>query len=295
LYRSDWIEETDMRKHIGFTLAALALAAPAWGQLQGSAQATGLHYTLGDLAPNDGIAPSASFTSEPSASLTGQATDLPFHGQPFQRYSEITVTAPASLAPDWHPQVRPMLSFDAAGLHTSLSVDPRADATLAGFASASLSPWFFQLAPHTSITFSLDAAVDLALLEGDAATEDGLAQVYLGTYYRTASGLWSMPIGDSVGGRVGFDDDGVLVPSVDAARTLMVGWSNDTDGWVEGQVFYSSTVLGNVQYGPPLPVPEPQSWAMLLAGAGVLAIRRKKTPRGRGVVPGSAGKDKALG
>jgi hypothetical protein len=270
-----------MRKHISRALlAALVLAAPAWGQIQGSAQAGGLRYTLGDLAPDDGIAPSASFGPAPAVSLGAHATRLPFLGEPFQRDNTITVTAPASYAPDWLTEVRPAAVFDATGLHASLSVDPFEDATLVGIAGAHLSPWFFQLAPHTSITFSVDVAVDLALTEGDAATEFGGADALISLYYRTAGGLWSAPISDGVGGRIGIGEDGVFVPSVNVARTATVSWSNDSDGWIEGQMFYETGVLGQVRYGPPLPVPEPQSWAMLAAGLGLLAMKKRRARTG---------------
>jgi hypothetical protein len=293
---TDHIEEKTMRTHTGrkphwrqtaALLAALALAAPAWGQMQGSAQATGLRYALGDLAPDDGITPSASFGPAPGALLTGSVTRLISSGEPFQRSGDITVMAPATYAPDWLPQARPVARFDADGTHADVSVAPLEDATVVGIAGAHLSPWIFRLAPHSSITFSLDVAIDLALTEGDAATEFGAADAYLSLYYRTAGGAWSSPIGDGVAGWVGTSQDGVYLPFLDLASTAMVSWSNDSDGWIDGQVLYESSVLGQVQYGPPLPVPEPHTWAMLLAGAGVLvAAAQKKSPRRRGVGSG---------
>lgn len=251
-------------------LAALAASAPAWGQVQGTAEATNLRYTLTDLTPADGLAPAVNFTNGQAVALSVQSLLMAPGTRPDEHIADVTATAPTTLSRNWTPEVHVDASLGRLGVRTALDVDTAPDAFTRGGATATLAPWYFTLAPHTGIAFSFDVAIAMALDEGATASEYGGANAFATLYYRTASGAWSAPIVDGLFGSAGTSQAGDFPSSFDLTRTATVSWANTGDTWIEGHVIYDVGVSGEIQGGP-APVPEPGEWAMLVLGAGLLA------------------------
>jgi hypothetical protein len=250
-------------------LAALAASAPAWGQIQGSAEATNLRYTLTDLTPADGLAPAVNFTNGQAVALSVESLLMAPGIRPDQHIADVTATAPTTLSRNWTPEVHVDASLGRLGVRTAIDVAAAPDAFTRGSASASLAPWYFTLAPHTAIAFSFDVAIAMALDEDASVSEYGGANAFATLYYRTATGAWSAPIVDGLFGSAGTSQAGVFPSSFDQTRTATVSWANTGDTWIDGHVIYDVGVGGEIQGGPP-PVPEPAEWAMLVLGAGLL-------------------------
>jgi hypothetical protein len=288
---ADRIEENTMR-HLFPLLAALTASMPAWAQIQGSAEATNLRYTLTDLAPDDGIAAAVDFTNGQAVALSVQSLLMAPGTQPDQHIADAVATAPTTLSRNWTPAVQVDASLGRLGVRTALDVDTVPDAFVRGSASAALAPWTFTLAPHTGIAFSFDVAIAMALDESAAGNEYGGANAFATLYYRTATGAWSAPIVDGLFGAAGANQQSVFPPSFDLTRTATVGWANTGDTWIEGQVIYDVGVSGEIRGGP-APVPEPGAWAMLVVGLGLLAAQKRRPREGGG--PGSAFRQRQTG
>ncbi|KQV45177.1 PEP-CTERM sorting domain-containing protein [Massilia sp. Root335] len=256
-------------------LAALAASPSALAQVQGTAEATNLRYSLTDLTPADGLAPAVNFTNGQAVALSVQSLLMAPGTRPDEHIADVTATAPTTLSRNWTPEVHVDASLGRLGVRTALTVDTVPDAFTRGSATATLAPWYFTLAPHTGIAFSFDVAIAMALDEGANASEYGGANAFATLYYRTASGAWSAPIVDGLFGSAGTSQAGVFAP-FDLTRTATVSWANTGDTWIEGHVIYDVGVSGEVQGGP-APVPEPAGWAMLAAGVGLLgAVARRQ-------------------
>jgi hypothetical protein len=274
------IEETTMRIILP-VLAALAACAPAWGRIQGTAEATNLRYTLTDLTPADGLAPAVNFTNGQSVALSVRSLLMAPGTRPDDHIADVTATTPTTLSRNWTPAVHVDASLGRLGVRTAIDVDAVPDAFVRGSASAALSPWTFTLAPHTGIAFSFDVAIAMALGESATGNEYGGANAFATLYYRTATGAWSAPIADGLFGAVGTSQAAVYPSSIDQTRTATVSWENTGDTWIEGQVIYDVGVSGEIQGGP-APVPEPGEWAMLVVGLGLLAAKKHRPRAGGG-------------
>jgi hypothetical protein len=276
---ADRIEETTMRIILPL-LAALAACTPAWGQIQGSAEATNLRYTLTDLTPADGLAPAVNFTNTQSVDLSVQSLLMVPGTRPDDHIADVTATTPTALSRNWTPAVRVDAALGRLGVRAAIDVDAVPDAFVRGSASAARSPWTFTLAPHTGIAFSFDVAIAMALDESATGKEYGGANAFATLYYRTATGAWSAPIVDGLFGTAGSNQTSTFPASFDQTRTATVSWDNTGDTWIDGQVIYDVGISGEIQGGP-APVPEPGEWAMLVVGLGLLAAQMRR-PRGGG-------------
>jgi hypothetical protein len=259
------------------TLAMLSLlaAAPARAQLHFAASAGNLQYTLTDLAPDDGIAPSVTFAGPAQAYLSGaleRNVPIAVSGWADHRVT----TNEAVLTEDWDAGAHAGVGYDGQSVVVASSLDP----TTFGLTTNLLaqSQQAFTLAPHTRITFTVDAAIDLTL--GMDPAKVGYAQAFAGI------AVDQSPVGTVFDvGTWGLMADGALVENEDdwsgntyanvVAGTIPFSWDNDSASLQGATVTYVAGAWGNIHNtgASPLPVPEPGAWAMLLAGlAGLGAL-----------------------
>jgi hypothetical protein len=263
-------------------LFLVSCATPALAQLNLSAATGGLHYTVTDLDPGDGIAPQATFTAPPTYELAGRLQVSPVGEAGWERDNTLYVSVPTALAWD-HGANRTGASFDGHGVVAAGSTGPQSSDTVWISALGRYSVRYFTLTPHTRITFTLDAALDLTVAGGIDSNALGSGDVYLDLVYSnkgSSSGLPN-PLGDIIQGKVGFlDGEGVFHDSVHLNRTLVVTWDNNGAADDTAFVSYEAHVDGNTVVVPNVPaVPEPRAWAMLLLGCSVLGVRGRKCMR----------------
>lgn len=249
-------------------LAGLA-CAPAQAQVNLTASASNLRYTVIDLDPNDGLAPSVNFTVPQDISLVNKlSVDRP--GQ--QWSSEQVVSSPTTIDHDLGATAHTTVAYDGQGVQAAGYLARNSGAGASFSLTAGLPDQaVFTLSPHTGIQFSLDVAVDLVLGGSGNAADGGWGsgQLLL-IYQRSDDHTWD-GFQDRVAGYVGKGDMGEFVPQVHLAKTATFTWNNNGDVAELGALDYYATVEGNVS-----PVPEPGEWAMLGVGAGLLGWRARR-------------------
>ncbi|WP_152571059.1 PEP-CTERM sorting domain-containing protein [Massilia sp. LC238] len=138
-------------------------------------------------------------------------------------------------------------------------------------ASASTSNIFFQLAPHSEVSMSLDVVMNLYATPGSLTK--GSAQVV----------HWARADGEelnqaSVSGSVGLWNDS-FTDSVDRAETLTLGFVNSSDQWMYGSFGFNLRAV--FSQGVVTAVPEAPAPAMLAAGVGLLGLWGRRRSRAR--------------
>lgn len=263
-------------------LFLIACATPALAQLNLAAATGGLHYTVTDLDLGDGIAAQATFTASPEYNLASNLEVSPVGQAGWSRSSDLYVDGPTALTTD-HGDNHVGVGFDGNGVVAAGATGPQSTDTVWFSALASYSTRYFTLTPHTRITFTLDAALDLTVT-GVNTDAFGSGDVYLDLVYSTngGGGGFPDPLDDAIQGRVGFvDDQGVFHDSTQLGRTLVVTWDNNGPATETAFVSFEARVDGQALYVPAPAVPEPRAWAMLLLGCGVLGGCRRPKRLGR--------------
>lgn len=260
-------------------LAALAaLCAPAQAQIHARAESGGFHYAVTDLDPADGVAADIRFNAAPAYMVSTDGSARQGQRQLVNTSDWRITTTPYAIAHDWIPQMHASAAYDPGGAAVETRLDPVVDGFDSARSTVTLQPWYFTLAPHTRLTFSVDVTVDLHLDPGPDATEYGSANGWVTLNFRQPDGFWSAPIHDTFGGTVGTAAWGDYGASYSGAGTALISWDNTGDTWVGGQLTGSVGSIVQVQWGVPA-VPEPSSWAMLGLGAGLLGWRVRARSR----------------
>lgn len=262
-------------------LAVAGLASlPAHAQLRAAASGANLRYTLEDLAPSDGIA-AAAVLGAGHADIRESLTLYP-DGAPAQyEGGEHAVTAPWTIAHDTSYGHTGVALLDK-GTVVAATLAPEFGTTVIAKQNVNAIQEF-SLAPHTSITFLLDAAADLQVDVNYPAVQEANASIDL-----YVDGLtWSpQPVGQSggyaLGGSVSNDPENRFLgfrPLSQSSGELRGTWTNTTDDWLDGRVMVGSTLFAWARNAADVsPIPEPGEWAMLGVGCALLGTwgRRKK-------------------
>lgn len=265
-----------MKAHLtAALLAAAALPALAATPFGGSASITGLRSYLVDLAPDDGIAPSASFF-DVSKSFSAQVELVGDRGWESVYSSHTgggTTSAMRSLARNGAQGAAATVAgfYGAPGLMTAtgsatpgrpfdafnvsseyhLAVELSANTALVFEGSYSLAAWAKQRAGAAG-KFGSMASVSFgtADLGHDSYSAEASVNPALGKSFQQLAGDFSFA----------FRNEGA------ASRLMFGGISAWTSG---GQTLIGSEVA---------PIPEPGTYGLMLAGAGVvgIAVRRRK-------------------
>lgn len=272
-----------------FLAAPLVLAlflqpSVVMAQVQIDARASNLRYTLGDLDPSDALQPAIHLNPIDLPSLEAAVTVYGADGRATHEAREQRW--------HWDARVPLVLGFapyvdvraSASGgeqmdtVHGDAWVklnDPEARMSVVGRADSAPGAFYFELAPMSSFTFTVDVTLGLAAgSPGPGVFQEGLAWAMLYAGPLSYPDHYD-PVQDTFSAALGHQPDGGYLPSRTLTRTLSVTLNNDdTSAWKTGGVSFYLTATGRVAVSP---VPEPAGGAMWLAGslmAGLAAWRR---------------------
>ncbi|HEX8612677.1 MAG TPA: PEP-CTERM sorting domain-containing protein [Telluria sp.] len=275
---------TNTRKSLLAGLCALACAHPALAQISVRTSIGNLTYTLTDLDPNDGIAPSLMpLASAPRAS-TSMALTITNDGVRNQ-YIEHMINGTMPLDPvsdvnyyassDGTPPTRLAAAASVSGGSLSdLALEASAynnasagDHIAASLAATNAAP--FVLSPMTLITFSMDYAIHDAI--GPLPLDAPLFSTYSAvSFIFLVQEEYSLEyVADSVtyfGGRDSYGTAGPGTLNVSYANREAVGLTS----------YMTLNAWANATTNIPMPVPEPMTYAMLLAGLGIVVGARRR-------------------
>lgn len=267
---------------VGMALAASLAASPGWATVSSSAQVGPLRVQLFDLDPDDGITPSLQFSNMGSnTSLYAMAMtpspyaydmQIDFGATPWQPGS---LTAQAGVA---HATAAIEGTGSAAGTRlwaagTAGNFDSLYSFEAArynGSADAPLSNSAFTLSANTVAVLS-----GLATVAAWGTATSVLEEYAAATVHIELAGMG----GGGSGSQSAFDTlatggYGSARPfSFGNSRLLSVSFLNQTAGDLQGTLSLTANVTGYVYATT---VPEPRSWALLLAGLAAVGWRARR-------------------
>ncbi|WP_222853032.1 PEP-CTERM sorting domain-containing protein [Massilia genomosp. 1] len=220
---------------------------------------TGFGWRLIDLNPNDGIAPELTVISKYVSSVSIYDRDgypLPYDiKDERQGYGSTAVHGLYGEA-----------SSDLSATDSRLSASLASDASAYAYAAASSDVTLrFSLTPHTGVLFNAAAAVDPAA--SNTATTELAAQATLRGWLDTGATFYS-EFDDSFILRTDIDDPADLGSSAYHLSGLLYSGAEAATARVDFNNYARATLDG-----PTAPVPEPESYAMLLVGLGLVGAR----------------------
>lgn len=222
-------------------LLAVAPATPALAQQAAGVTLGQLGYHLIDLAPDDGIAPGLVWGS--SAGLAYASV----YDQDGNEIATVSTDRPGSVGFDnGYASAQATVIGNTASMLLTLHSGY-------GFASANRS-FNFTLSPHTQVVFNVDADLWATPEAPGLSWPTALAELY-GSLRGMDSGDWAFAT------RAQLEDGsqhGIL--SVSAISQ---------DDWVDGYLAFNAYAVAESHA---LPVPEPETSAMLLGGLMLLAV-----------------------
>ncbi|WP_295993592.1 PEP-CTERM sorting domain-containing protein [Rugamonas sp.] len=274
-----------MKRITRLTLAAAAVAVATAGAAQAAATSSAsfgnLVITLTDLDPNDGIAPSLTFQVNGKPSISGQTRS--FGDERIEHdYVDTTVGQQGALS----GSLNDVLASSKATVNSvanlagfsSMATTGAALSTADGYGLYSSSAFgesplmnTFTLSANTRITVTVDAAISVQTTLGynSAIGQDEQAnaslRLLLGPF-----GPAGTDLNQSLNATFAYADDGSIIgQSASWSGPISVSYSNLTAFDATGKFNAEVSVSG---YSA-LAVPEPGSYAMLLAGLGLVGWR----------------------
>jgi hypothetical protein len=279
---------------LALSLSLAALAPCAQAQVNITTTASNLHYTLADLNPADASAPAVRFGGVRDKQFL-QASLEAFHGQS-ERQDDYRVNlvrddaAATALENSWSGGGTVLSSFSPGGgvqeweSSTSTFTPRILNQSFYAFGRSRSPVQAFELAPHASMTVYLDIGTDMnsGLDPLSFQYGYGMATLYgaLGEGAPQLSDQWSSGVGSGFASLALSEDHG-----------LSLTFSNSGDTWMSGSFGWTVDSVANLYVA--VPVPEPLTWEMFLAGLALLAsyIPRSRADRSR-PAPAAPARDK---
>ena len=263
-------------------LASLVCAGGASAKTTASVSLTNFRYILADLDLNDGIDPSLSFAPATAVTSSGAATveetfsaDVTHNtAAGLEAFGPLSVSAASA---------RGSSSGSIGGTLELLSMQAASTLTAAdgqgNAAYTTLDTGYrgFTLSPMTSVTFIGDVVLNAAFPATGADLIGG----------SSVASAW-LYLGADVNGAADYFDTGLRLSSADNGPPSLSGpltftLANALGSSTSNELKLTAMSDVRASYATAAPVPEPASWAMLLAGAGVLgsvAWRRRRVLSG---------------
>lgn len=248
--------------------AAGLLAAPAAPALAASAQAslTNFNVQLLDLNYLDLVTPSIT-TWDASTTTRSYSTDTGWNmGNGLGLFN--SAASSSSVSPNSIASATVTGGSSPYHFGASLTASGSASAPVSGgnesFDSRAKTDWQFVLSPYTMVIFMAQGTIAATATTGSATESDG-STAGLSMRVSDNNGYLSQVNRSSGFGGASFSD------------FLYVSFANLTGSAMTGYFSAETNVSG---YSNVTPVPEPETWAMLLAGLGLvggMAKRRRKT------------------
>jgi hypothetical protein len=288
-----------MKRLAMHTLAAACLAvaaAPAFATASSSAAMGNLVITLTDLDLNDGISPWLSFTPN---SVSGLHNEAKGWGDVYEAYTrDDYASAPSKdgllsrqIDTAWSTSSGSVNTAANAAGYTSMAAQGAAMSGLDGYGKYFSQAYNgngvseFKLSANTQVTFSVVADLKAHTsmgynLDADMA-EYGYARV-LFNVGGTINGMWQNDAQErAVLAEYYVNDDNTVSGVSDSwSGLLSVSFANTgsstADAWLQGVALSEgqSAVWDGVT-----PVPEPETYAMMLGGLALIGVARRKAGR----------------
>lgn len=255
-------------------VALLGLAGSAAWATTAHGSASNLRYTLVDLTPDDGVAASLTWVANPDQRF-GSAFAYVNNVPTYSANSDGTT----DIAEEWHrgadtvtAGVKNSADFAAVSLAGSTFTSP-SDGTANDLRLIAYSgEYYFNVGAGTAVTFHVDYDLSTdTVASGVIANASSAANLVVSGEY--SPGQWGYYANeyDYTGGS-GYWDGHVQ-------GTLQHTFVNAGSSGLLGEVWVSLNMTSDA---PLLAVPEPSTYAMLLAGLGLVGLARRRNAPKRG-------------
>lgn len=245
-----------------------------------SASTANYTFSLIDLAPDDGIAPSLTWLNSPGRPLATSNLSIndAISGEIVQlnnSYGMGDLPLDLKTATE-NGQVQLKLSgTDLASLAQGANASFNGAGALNNSARGSTSAYYgFTLSPNTSLTINTDVDLRVTTTEGSLLPErweSAYATVNLGLEeYRNGEFVMSMGTGESLAAYFLDPQD------LQSQRTLSLTFDNRA---LADSTLYFSSYVGASGISVASTVPEPSSWIMMLLGASVVSVAGARRAR----------------
>ncbi|WUR11926.1 PEP-CTERM sorting domain-containing protein [[Empedobacter] haloabium] len=271
-----------IRASLFATVALLSSACPAMAESTVHFSVGPVTYTLVDLAPDDGIAPSLTFGNFETPRIRAEYSKIgagawdgvlagssTVYGDPLLPGEDATSfkssgnsTSHAAIS-DWRDPATLRISLDG-------HIDRRGEKASAE-AKLYTGAMVFELSPNTAVRFAVKTRVD-ALLNEDPQALSGLYTYANLAVHRAGEDWW--PAEDAFHGYYGTSENPVVHQSVTLVQSLHNASADFLFGAVELNTEISLFSQGRVPS-----VPEPATWATLAGGLGLLGLYRRRVHR----------------
>ncbi len=254
----------------GVAAAPFVIASPAWGAVSATASLSNFAWQLFDLDPTDGITPAITFAGESSVSTSSLGSSSDYRWAPgFFASTAASSTSGLSSAG---------ASTGASGGSATISLRSPTAGTWV-YASADGSPVnaSFTITPWTAVLFTADASGTAKTTIGFDGVDREYANASVSMTAYLSPGIDSQEYHSayrSAYASDSWDGSGYTGQTVSFAGLLRLGFGNFSGEAVNGLVYASASASG----GTSLPVPEPHTYALMLAGLATVGlwVRRRR-------------------
>lgn len=273
-----------MRVFSQVTAAALILCSAGSAMAESTAHVSAGHlsYTLVDLTPDDGIAPSITFVDSTAVfnwAATPQvrvfpldyASTMPSNG--YELHYPMAFDDALLERHHGNSYARAALTGRHDLANTELTLDGRVDATgktASTDAAVFSGPAAFELSANTAVIFSADSHIAVRLNENSRMEQSLSAHAELGIHKP-----WDFT-SDPQATYSYVSYTGTESQDYDLAETLTIELRNDTQEAVLRAVDLQAHIWLQTRFPEVPQVPEPATWLSLAAGLGIVGLWRRR-------------------